>query len=126
MNETWTRAEAIELCGRLEAIAPAYNAHIALTGGCLYKHGERKDVDIMIYRIRQDDSIRAVDLFVELKDRLGINLIACYGWVAKATIETLTGTKDIDFFFPEDRKHDLHVEMTDEQRVKYGWGSGPT
>lgn len=39
----WTQKEAIELCVKIEAICPKYGCHVALTGGLLYKEGERKD-----------------------------------------------------------------------------------
>jgi len=120
---TWTMKEAIELCQRIESIAEKYGAHVALTGGTLYKSGERKDVDILFYRIRQQDSIRAVAMCEELYDVLGINIHACFGWVVKATmLHPITGEiNDIDFFFPEDRKHDIPVTFTEEQAFKYGW-----
>lgn len=50
---SWTQEEAIQLCRLLEALAPTFGCHVALTGGCLYKDGERKDCDILLYRIRQ-------------------------------------------------------------------------
>lgn len=124
MAKKWTRQEALALCTRIEPIAAKYGAHVALTGGCLYKEGARKDVDILIYRIRQEPGIRAREMFAEMYDVLNIQGHACFGWVAKATIEdALTGEiKDIDFFFPEDKSHDLPIEhLTDEQRSKYGW-----
>lgn len=46
---------AVELCRIVEAGAANYGCHIALTGGCLYKDGDRKDFDLMFYRIRQSD-----------------------------------------------------------------------
>lgn len=121
----WTREEAIELCGKIEMIAPRYGCHVALTGGCLYKPGKRKDVDILIYRIRQEEEIDAVGLMAELDNRLNIRLLKCFGWVAKAYIPSDAGAEDdmdIDFFFPEHMAHNLPVEhLTQEQKDKYGW-----
>ena len=94
----WTQAEAIELCRRIEAIAPDYGAHVALTGGLLYKQGARKDADILFYRIRQWESIDFSGLFARLHDELGIVQLQDYGWCKKAT----WNDKDIDFFHPED------------------------
>ena len=54
---TWTQPEAIALCKDLEAFAPEYGCHVALTGGLLYKDGPRKDVDIVLYRVRQVSEI---------------------------------------------------------------------
>jgi len=47
---SWTYEQARELCIAIEAIAPAYGYHVALTGGCLYKHGQRKDCDLVFYK----------------------------------------------------------------------------
>lgn len=44
----WTQREAIDLCIKLERIAPAFGAHVALTGGLLYKSGQRKDCDFNV------------------------------------------------------------------------------
>jgi hypothetical protein len=46
----WTLDKARELCIRLEAVVVDCGAHIALTGGVLYKDGPRKDCDIVVYR----------------------------------------------------------------------------
>lgn len=92
----WTTEEAIDFCRKLEAIAPEYGCHVALTGGCLYKDGPRKDLDILFYRIRQVDEIDLKCLFAALKG-FGITLTTNHGWVQKA----IYGDKNIDFFFPE-------------------------
>lgn len=47
---SWTYEDARALCIAIEAIAPRYGYHVALTGGCLYKHGQRKDCDLVFYR----------------------------------------------------------------------------
>jgi hypothetical protein len=47
----WTQAEAIDMCRAIESVIPAHGYHIALTGGLLYKHGMRKDADILFYHI---------------------------------------------------------------------------
>ena len=48
---------AVALCREIEKIAPNFGCHVALTGGCLYKDGARKDIDILFYRIRQVEKI---------------------------------------------------------------------
>jgi hypothetical protein len=93
----WTQAEAIELCKQIEAIAPRYGAHVALTGGLLYKNGPRKDADILLYRIRQIQEVDWTSLFDMLQERLGVILVADFGWCKKATWRG----KDIDFFDPD-------------------------
>lgn len=92
----WTQAEAIELCKLIEAIAPRHGAHVALTGGLLYKEGERKDCDLLFYCIRQVDEIGRVELCAALED-MGMEMGASRGWVKKATWRG----KSVDMFFPE-------------------------
>lgn len=92
----WTQAQAIELCQKIERVCPKYGCHVALTGGTLYKLGERKDADILFYRIRQVDEID-VDGLMEALRNLGVEPGEDYGWDYKATYEG----RAIDFFFPE-------------------------
>jgi hypothetical protein len=93
----WTQAEAIELCSRVEQHSPAFGYHVALTGGCLYKDGRRKDADILFYRIRQEITTRVDDMFAALNHQLGIKIVQGGGWVYKAEWRG----KSIDFLFPE-------------------------
>lgn len=96
MNAKWTQELAIELCRKIEAIAPKYGCHVALTGGTLYHYGERKDADILFYRIRQVTFID-VDGLMNALGEIGIEPDQDFGWCFKAHYE---GRK-IDFFFPE-------------------------
>lgn len=99
MSDAWTQAEAISLCRKIEDVCPAFGCHVALTGGLLYKLGERKDLDILFYRIRQVPEIDLVGLFKALLS-LGIVLVKDIepdGFCIKATHR---GRK-IDCFFPE-------------------------
>lgn len=97
MSAFWTTQEAVDLCIKLEAIAPDFGAHIGLTGGLLYKQGERKDADIIIYRIRQVEAIDTTGLF-DAFEQLGVRKVSGFGWCHKATYQG----KAIDFFFPEE------------------------
>jgi len=45
-----TQLEAIGIAQTVEPIACRNGGHVALTGGCLYKDGPRKDLDLVIYR----------------------------------------------------------------------------
>lgn len=94
----WTQAEAIQLATKLESIAPEYGAHIALSGGCLYREGPRKDLDIVVYRIRQKTLEKSEFLFALLQ--LGIVVVRDCGFVVKA--RTSSG-RPVDFLFPEDK-----------------------
>lgn len=92
----WTQTEGIALCRQIEQIAPRFGAHVALTGGLLYRDGERKDCDILVYRIRQVEHINWTGLWVALRD-IGIFIRSDYGWCKKA----VCSGKEIDFFDPE-------------------------
>jgi hypothetical protein len=98
----WTQADAIDLCVLIEGIAPYYGAHVALTGGSLYKPGLRKDADILFYRIRQVNEINEFGLLVALTGTLGIAIGERYGWVVKAQYQG----KNIDLFFPETKSRE--------------------
>jgi hypothetical protein len=97
----WTLIDAVKVATELERIAPLHGAHVALTGGCLYKTGPRKDLDILFYRIRQVKEIDESGLLAALEDR-GFELGSRYGWVQKATYDG----KPVDLFFPESKNND--------------------
>lgn len=93
----WTLREAIELCVLVEKICPDWGCHVGLTGGLLYKEGDRKDLDLVFYRIRQVEGIDKVGLFDALSV-IGINHLRGFGFVHKA--EWIG--KPIDCLFPEE------------------------
>src|SRR6266478_7361451 len=94
---SWSQQEAIDLCRRIEEFAPLYDCHVALTGGCLYKSGPRRDVDIMFYNIRQaPDGTNQQGLLDELAKN-GFKIGKRFGWVVKA----IYAGKPVDLFFPE-------------------------
>ena len=93
----WTQQQAIELAVMVEAVCPKFGCHVALTGGCLYKVGERKDLDLLFYRVRQHPKIEKVDLFLALQE-IGLKELSGWGWCHKAEYEG----KKIDCFFPEE------------------------
>lgn len=119
----WTQEQAVELCRQIETIAPKYGCHVALTGGTLYHFGERKDADILFYRIRQVTAID-VDGLMDALRRLGVTPGEDYGWCFKATFED----RAIDFFFPEREGVDypghtepasLAVVLSDEPEIVF-------
>ena len=73
---------AIKLAVKMHAVAPSYGAHVALTGGCLYKNDERKDIDFIIYRIRKVESIDYDGLFAAF-ERIGFDKPKGFGWIFK-------------------------------------------
>jgi hypothetical protein len=97
VSGAWTQADAVALCRVVEEIAPAFGAHVALTGGCLYKEGERKDCDLLFYRIRQTPSIDHDGLF-EALGAAGLHKVSGGGWCHKGRYKG----KSVDMFFPEE------------------------
>lgn len=96
-NIKWRRHEAIELCERLHKIAPMFGIHVGLTGGCLYKDHERKDCDILLYRIRQSE-MSLENFFTCLEVAFKIKVTNDHGFCVKAVDAT---GRDIDFLIPE-------------------------
>ena len=88
---------AITLCRKIESFAPKHGCHVALTGGCLYKNGDRKDVDILFYRIRQVEKIDHDGLIKSLES-IGFYDITGFGWILKGKYSNI----NIDMFFPEE------------------------
>lgn len=97
LPDLWTQAEAIDLAKKLEEISPKFGCHVGLTGGCLYRDGERKDCDILFYRIRQVEMIDKEGLLKELFDN-GIVTLADYGFCVK----TRRNGKSLDLLFPDE------------------------
>lgn len=102
MADPWTLDEALALCRSIEQYAPEYGCHVALTGGVLYKDGPRKDLDLVFYRIREED-LDIEGLFASLFWHLGIRRKTPDDvWCVKATLKG----RDIDCFFPEAEEGD--------------------
>lgn len=89
---------AVDLCRTIEDGAHHYGCHIALTGGCLYKDGDRKDFDLLFYRIRQVEKIDQDGLFSYL-ERLGFSEPKGFGWIFKSEYKGI----QVDIFFPEEQ-----------------------
>ena len=96
---------AVLICREIEQVAPDFGCHVALTGGCLYKDGDRKDLDILFYRIRQIKEIDKDGLFKAL-EKLGMSDISGFGWLHKAK----HGVHSIDIFFPEEQEGEDYDE----------------
>ena len=93
-----TQQWAIDLCRSVEYVCPKFGAHVALTGGTLYKDGPRKDCDILFYRIRQWKLINKDGLFKALEEQCGFTWISGMGWCHKAVVLGIP----VDCFFPEE------------------------
>lgn len=92
---------AVRLCRDVEAVAKEHGCHVALTGGCLYKFGPRKDIDLLFYRVRQNPEIDVDALFKALSAvGLVVHTPEQFGrWCVKASWEAYS----VDCFFPEAR-----------------------
>ena len=89
--------EAKALCRDLYRVLNGVGIYPALTGGLLYKDGERKDIDIVLYRNRQQlQAFEIKDLEIVLKD-IGIEITGHYGFVTKCTWRGFV----VDLFNPE-------------------------
>lgn len=93
----WTHADAVDLCTRVELICPKFGCHVALTGGCLYKEGQRKDCDLIFYRIRQRSGIDLPGLFAALAEAKLVK-VSGEGWCVKAKY----CGQPVDLLFPEE------------------------
>jgi len=104
----WSQLEAIDLCRKIESVCPKFGCHVALTGGLLYKNGDRKDCDILFYRIRQAAEIDMKGLWTALEP-IGVEVIRGFGWCYKCVFKG----KPLDCFFPEEQGSE-YPESTDE------------
>jgi hypothetical protein len=105
MDTTWTTTEALEVCRIIESVAPNYGCHVALTGGLLYKDGNRKDCDIVLYRIRQAPLIDMQGLLDALKP-LGVTMLSGFGFCYKC----MWKRKLLDFLVPEESGSEYPAE----------------
>jgi hypothetical protein len=83
------------MCRFIEPIALVYNAHVGLTGGCLYKDGLRKDMDIVFYPHGGSGGMDEPGLITAL-EAAGFVLGGRWTRVQKVSWEE----KTIDFIFP--------------------------
>jgi hypothetical protein len=106
MSEPWTQQEAIALAIKVEEICPKFGCHVALTGGLLYKTGQRKDCDLLLYRIRQVKEIDFGNLWLAL-ERIGLIKTSGFGWCYKCVYfshpEYQGDGKLVDVFSPEEK-----------------------
>lgn len=89
---------AVEICKEFHPLLEAVGYYCALTGGCLYREGERKDVDIVIYRHRQRKGHVNMVKVMDALSPLGVEVVQYFGFVTKATYKGYS----IDFFDPEE------------------------
>ncbi len=92
--------KAVALCTEIEQFAPDYGAHIGLTGGYIYKLGSRKDLDIVVYRIRNKPEIDVIG-FINRLNKMGFSfpIFLPEQFVIKASFNRFP----VDFLFPENK-----------------------
>lgn len=97
IQEMWTLDLAVEFCRLVEEKAPEFGYHVGLTGGCLYKNGPRKDIDIIFYPHNDPDNVPKTEKFIEWLESIKVSIEPklYYGWLRKATFED----KKLDLFF---------------------------
>ena len=94
--------KGIELCQILHKKLLDCGFFPALTGGLLYKEGNRKDIDIVIYRHRQNVAeFEMSDIENHLVD-IGFYDFRYFGFVTKVKWKGV----DVDLFNPESKGHD--------------------
>ena len=94
--------QGMALCKILYETLKGLGIFPALTGGLLYKEGFRKDIDIVLYRHRQD-----VQSFETNQDDIkqallksGVEITGFYGFVTKAKWKGIV----VDLFNPETKE----------------------
>jgi hypothetical protein len=95
MTPKWTQKDALALCKRIEQVCPQAGCHVALTGGCLYREGQRGDLDLIFYRIRQLKL--QTQKLMEILQSIGFNYISGGGWRYVGYYDG----KKVDLLFPE-------------------------
>jgi len=92
-----TQQDGIRLCESLYSKLSPAGYYPALTGGLLYKEGARKDIDVVIFRNRQDVTdfeMKDIECFLV---EIGMSDFKYYGFVTKAIWNGFT----VDLFNPE-------------------------
>ena len=97
MENPVNQQDGIKLCQILWNKLNDHGYFPALTGGLLYKEGQRKDIDIVIYRHRQKhEQFEMTDIF-DLLEGCGLYDLQYFGFVTKAKWRGVV----VDLFNPE-------------------------
>jgi hypothetical protein len=102
----WSLDAAIEFARQVERVCKHHKSHVALTGGCLYKGGNRKDLDLVIYSDTENGNMEYFNLQCALQQTFKFN------WGVRGTRVLKAHLKDgriVDFIFPENEgEYDGH------------------
>jgi len=93
--------QALHIAKHLEEGLPD-TLHVGLTGGVLYKEGERKDIDFVVYSHKCFNQIDTNDLAEKLRT-LGFTYVTNYGRVIKSVFTTENKEIDVDIIVPESK-----------------------
>lgn len=106
----WTFENAKSVVQLAEIAASKVGAHVALTGGVLYKTGPRKDLDLVFYPDGTVVNFSREEVLQELKSH-DFEILLDKGRVVKAFFPG--GPGKIDLFFPEyvDKKVDPDFDV---------------
>ena len=96
-SEKVMTGDAITLCRVLYNNLSNVSVYPALTGGSLYKDGERKDIDIVLYRNRQERNVFETEFVEDNLKQCGLSGFKYFGFVTKCK----WGDIDVDIFNPE-------------------------
>ena len=96
--------DGIDVCRCIYNALSGHGFFPALTGGLLYKDGERKDCDIVIYRHRQDIDHFETEQLQEKLEAIGFSDFRHFGFVTKAKFKGF----NIDIFNPETIENDIY------------------
>lgn len=94
--EPWVQSEALELAVQLEDALKPFGWHIALTGGCLYKEAQRKDVDFIAYRNDMSVELKQSTV-VDALNTIGVRCAHAFTRVIKCEYKG----KSVDIIIPE-------------------------
>jgi hypothetical protein len=102
-----SQSYALKLCARMEEVVSPHGAHVALTGGCLYKDGARKDADIIIYKHKNTSwGAGEKERIVQVLGEAGLfksgydSTDASFQFVLVGTTRSATGVRRrVDLFF---------------------------
>jgi hypothetical protein len=105
-----TLTDAVAVCKLFEPICARNGYHVALTGGCLYGEGPRKDIDLIFYEQRHIKTKPELGKIKdELMDELGFEHVADYGFVNKFQ----RGDIKVDVMLPDRRPQEGDCHESD-------------
>ena len=109
--------KAVEISKELLPILMEAGLYIGLTGGVLYKEGERKDIDFLIYRNTRFTPLNDIEVAAVISKHPKITSnVLMYGRVVKAVWDNQVS---LDFIIPEavDGEYIEHLTKENGDRI---------